>query len=458
MSKLTIIGAGPTGVLLAILLRRRGFTVTIYESRSDPRGDGGEAGRSINLALADRGIAALKRVGVYAQLAPALMPMSGRLIHDLRGSTALQPYGTRPQEVIYSISRHRLDRALVDIAVREHDVRIEFEHRLEAADFSAGVARIRDLRTSRLLTVPMQPMLGCDGGGSRMRREMHAAKLIDASEVPLDHGYKELTIPARPSGEFAMRRDALHIWPRGGYMLIALPNADGSFTATLFLPNAGPTSFAALAEPRAIDAFLAREFPDAVALMPNAGEQFRQHPTGLLGTVYAAPWQVRDSAAILGDAAHAIVPFHGQGMNCCFEDCLEFDAAVGRHAGWEARFEDFTASRKPNTDAIAAISLENYLEMREHVADARFRLRHALSLELERRFPARFIPRYSMVMFHHEIPYALAQQRGLLQARLLEELTAAAATLEEVDFERAASAIETYLPPIAEALSSVTNE
>ncbi len=458
MKEVTIIGAGPTGSLLAILLRRRGLAVTIYEARGDPRSGGGERGRSINLALADRGIAALKQVGVYADVAAGLVPMSGRLIHDRQGQTSLQPYGARAHEVIHSISRHRLNQALLEIAVAQHGVKLHVEHRLEAADFSCGIAQIRDMREDRLLPVRMQPMLACDGGGSAMRRAMQAAKLIEASEVPLDHGYKELSIPATPAGGFAMRREALHIWPRGGYMLIALPNDDGSFTATLFLPNTGPTSFASLTGRPDIEAFLERNFPDAVALMPNAAEEFERHPTGFLGTVYSTPWYARGMAAIVGDAAHAIVPFHGQGMNCCFEDCLEFDASIGRHATWEARFHDFYARRKPNTDAIAAMTLENYLEMREQVADARFRLRHALSLELERRFPARFIPRYSMVMFHHEIPYTIARQRGLIQSRLLEELTAGAATIKEIDFERAARAIDAYLPPIDESLSSVTNE
>jgi kynurenine 3-monooxygenase len=458
LNEVNIIGAGPTGSLLAILLRRRGLAVTIYETRSDPRGDDGERGRSINLALADRGITALKRVGVYANIAAALVPMRGRLIHDLQGHTSLQPYGARAHEFIYSISRHRLNQALLDIAIREHGVQVHFQHRLEAADFSDGLAQIRDLRTDRLLSVRMRPLLACDGAGSRTRHDLQAAKLIEATEAALENSYKELTIPATPAGKFAMPHEALHIWPRGAYMLIALPNDDGSFTATLFLPNVGPTSFRSLTEPAQIEAFLTGNFPDAVALMPNACEEFRLHPTGFLGTVYASPWYTRDVAAVIGDAAHAIVPFHGQGMNCCFEDCLEFDASVGRHAAWEARFHDFYVKRKPNTDAIAAMTLENYVEMREHVADARFRLRHALSLELERRFPERFIPRYSMVMFHHEIPYAIAQRRGFIQTRLLEDLTATAATMADVDFERAGREIESHLAPIEESLSSVTNE
>jgi kynurenine 3-monooxygenase len=458
MNEVTIIGAGPTGSLLAILLRRRGIKVTIYETRADPRVGGAERGRSINLALADRGIDALRRIGVYESIAAALVPMSGRLIHDLQGGTALQPYGAHAHEVIHSISRDRLNHALLDIAIRDHGVQVHFEHRLEAADFATSIAQVRNLREDRLQPVRMRPMIACDGGGSSMRREMQAAGLIDASEVPLDHAYKELSIPATASGGYAMRREALHIWPRGRYMLIALPNDDGSFTATLFLPNTGPTSFAALTRRADIDAFLSGNFPDAVALMPNATDEFERHPTGFLGTVHAEPWFTRGAAVLVGDAAHAIVPFHGQGMNCCFEDCLEFDACVGRHAIWEARFHDFYGKRKPNTDAIAAISLENYLEMREHVADERFQLRHALSLELERRFPTRFIPRYSMVMFHHEIPYSIAERRGLIQSRLLEDLTAGAATIADVDFDRAARAIEAQLAPIGESLSSVTNE
>jgi kynurenine 3-monooxygenase len=449
----TLIGAGPTGALLAILLRRRGIAVTIYELRGDPRRPARESGRSINLALADRGITALRRVGLYADIEPHLVPMPGRLIHDAHGGTALQPYGQRADEVNYSISRQRLNAALVDLAVRRYDVEICFEHRLEAADFGAGLAQVRDLATGRRLEIPMRPLLGCDGAASALRRLLVGAGRVAADERLLDHGYKELTMPALPTGAYAMAREALHIWPRGDHMLIALPNTDGSFTATLFLPNEGPTSFAALRDRAAVDAFLSGNFPDAVALMPNRLEEFAANPTGLLGTVHAAPWSAGGSAALIGDAAHAIVPFHGQGMNCCFEDCLEFDACVARHATWEACFADFYAARKPNTDAIAAMAIENYLEMRAHVADARFRLQHALSLELERRFPDRFIPRYAMVMFHHEIPYALARRRGIVQTRLLESLTEGRQSLAEVDFERARREIEVQLTVIGAALA-----
>jgi kynurenine 3-monooxygenase len=285
---------------------------------------------------------------------------------------------------------------------------------------------------------------------------MAASGLIEAREADLEHGYKELTIPAGPGGAYRMEREALHIWPRGGYMLIALPNGDGSFTATLFLPARGPLSFASLSSADAVDRFLTTNFPDVRPLMPDCVAEFERHPTGFLGTVYADGWHVRGAAALIGDAAHAIVPFHGQGMNCCFEDCVEFDDCVGRLDSWGSVFEDFYARRKPNTDAIAEMALENYLEMRERVADPRFLMQRSLALELERRFPRRFIPRYSMVMFHHEIPYRTAAERGAVQSRLLEELCARAATLGDIDYVRAEREIEAQLAPIPD-LSSVRN-
>jgi kynurenine 3-monooxygenase len=453
-----IVGAGPTGALLAILLRRRGMRVVLFESRPDPRGAASGAGRSINLALADRGIHALREVGVYDEIRSAVVPMRGRMIHTEAGGVSLQPYGQRPEELILSISRHRLGQALLELAIERYDIEVRFEHRLEALDCPAATAQVRDLRGDRLLQVPMQPLLACDGAGSRARRDLRAAHLIDTQEEDLAHGYKELSIPAGAMGEYALAREALHIWPRGDYMLIALPNVDGSFTATLFLPNRGEVSFEALNGRDAIDRFLTSSFPDVVSVMPNRLEEFQSHPTGSLGTVYAAPWHNGGMAALIGDAAHAIVPFHGQGMNCCFEDCLEFDACVARHSSWQARFEEFYATRKSNTDAIAAMALENYLEMRERVAHPKFQLQHALALELEIRHPQRFIPRYSMVMFHHEIPYELARRRGIVQNQILQELTAEATNLTEVDFQRADRAIAAQLAPISQALSSVTNE
>jgi kynurenine 3-monooxygenase len=442
-----IVGAGPTGSLLAILLQRRGLEIELYETRPDPRDAHAESGRSINLALADRGIHALKVAGVFDRLVPALLPMRGRLIHHENRDTAFQPYGQRPNEVIFSVSRHRLNQALIDVAAGLPGIRFHFQHRFESADFLGKTAHIRDLQHDRVIRVPMQSLLATDGAGSSMRRQMSAQGLISAGETDLEHGYKELSIPAGPGGSFRLARDALHIWPRGGYMLIALPNDDGSFTATLFLPKRGPTSFESLNDSKTIDEFLTQSFPDARELMPDAVAEFSAHAVGFLGAVCAQPWHSGATAALIGDAAHAMVPFHGQGMNCCFEDCIEFDACVARHS-WADAFAKFGAARKPNTDAIAAMALENYLEMRESVADPKFQLRQALSLELERRFPRRFIPRYSMVMFHHEIPYLTAQQRGGIQAEILSDLTRGAAALSDVDFGRAELEINAKLPPV----------
>ena len=444
-----IIGAGPTGALLAILLQRRGLKVTLYEGRADPRGGRGESGRSINVALADRGIHALKLAGVYDDIAGTLMPMRGRLVHGQDGTESLQLYGQRPGEVIYAISRHLLNRALLDVAVKHYGIEVKFEHRMEDVDFESGTARIRDVRLDRTLSIPMRPVLATDGAGSMMRHRMTASGLINATEAALEHGYKELSIPAGPRASYRMAPDALHIWPRGNFMLIALPNPDGTFTATLFLAKHGTVSFETLVSPSAIERFLSTHFPDVYRLMPDCVAQFQANPMGLLGTVYADTWYVQGMAALVGDSAHAIVPFHGQGMNCCFEDCVEFDACMERNTTWEAVFAQFCAQRKPNTDAIAAMALENYLEMRDRVADPKFRLQQMLALELERRHPQRFIPRYSMVMFHHEISYLTAQQRGRVQTQLLSDLTAGAAALTDVDYDRADREINLKLPPIA---------
>jgi kynurenine 3-monooxygenase len=342
------------------------------------------------------------------------------MVHDRGGRVALQPYGQREHEVIFSVGRADLNRVLIESAARHGNVSVHFSQQCLRADPGAGQLSFRDGVSGREYQLPLAPTLATDGAGSAIRASLAAADLLRVREEWLDHDYKELTIPAAAGG--ALERHALHIWPRGGFMLIALPNTDGSFTVTLFLARAGPQSFAALATPHAVQEFFAREFADTLPLLPDLAAQFADHPQGQLGTVYTVPWHVRGEVLLLGDAAHAIVPFHGQGMNAAFEDCVELDALLAATDDWQELFAGFERCRRPNTTAIAQMALENYLEMRDAVLDAGFVRRKALAMALERRFPERFIPRYSMVMFHPEIPYAEAQRRGVLQEQLLQEL------------------------------------
>ena len=424
--ELNIVGAGLAGALLAVLLARRGFVPTLYERRADPRQAAPERGRSIHLALAARGIAALERAGVMDAVQPLLIPMRGRMVHERHAAPALQPYGQRPGEVIYSVGRAELNRALIAAATAHPGVQVRFNQECLRADVAANRLQLRDRAHGGVREIALAPTIAADGAGSAVRTALARAGRIDVREDWLDHDYKELTLPAA-SGAPTLDPQALHIWPRGGFMLIALPNTDGSFTATLFLPRAGPTSFASLASDAAVREFFAREFPDVLDLAPQLLSQFAAHPQGQLGTVHAVPWQVSGKVLLLGDAAHAIVPFHGQGMNAAFEDCLVLDQLLGETPDWPAAFARFEAARRPNTEAIARMALENYTEMREAVRDAQFLRRRALAMELERRFPERFIPRYSMVMFHPEIGYAEALRRGAVQSGLLDELERAGA-------------------------------
>jgi kynurenine 3-monooxygenase len=436
---ISIVGAGLAGSLLALLLARRRFAITVYDRRSDPRTALTRAGRSINLALAARGIRALERAHVMQRIRPLLIAMRGRMLHDRLGERELQPYGRTEQEVIYSVDRTALNCALLDELTRHPQVDFNFEQTCLGADLDADALSFRDLPSGLTYEKPLTPTIATDGAGSAVRMSLAAAHTISAREEPLDHDYKELTIPAQ-DGRHALDPGALHIWPRGGFMLIALPNIGGSFTATLFLPRTGAASFGALATPAHVREFCAREFPDAVALMPDLVHEFIHHPLGQLGTVHSAPWHIGGRVLLLGDAAHAIFPFHGQGMNAAFEDCLVFDDLLDEHEDRELLFDDFERRRRPNAEAIAQMSLENYEEMRATVLDPTFKRHQELALELEGRFPDRFIRRYSMVMFHPEIPYAEALRRGAVQADIIEAI--------DRDPERAAALIHERLPPI----------
>ncbi len=444
---INIIGAGLAGALLATMLARRGFIVNVLEKRPDPRLTTAESGRSINLALASRGIRALERAGIMERVQPLLNAVRGRMVHELHGSPVFLPYGQRAHEVIYSAGRAALNRLLVEEAARHENVRLRFGQACVSVDPTNDRLRLRDLARDEEYELPLGPSIAADGGGSAVRGSLARSGFIQQHEAMLEHDYKELTLPPL-NGGYPLDPTALHIWPRGGFMLIALPNPDFSFTATLFLPREGAHSFASLESSGDVKGFFEREFPDAVPSMPRLLEEFASHPQSQLGTVHAAPWHVGGQVLLLGDAAHAMVPFHGQGMNAAFEDCAYIDELLDHHGDWASLFDVFEERRRPHAAAIAKMALENYTEMRDTVRDASFARHKALALELERRFPDRFIPRYSMVMFHPEIPYGEALRRGAVQAGILRELDSAPGTAGETDFALASKLIQERLPPL----------
>jgi kynurenine 3-monooxygenase len=453
--KITIVGAGLVGALLGTLLAQRGFEIELFERRPDPRKFGFLGGRSINLALAERGWHGLRLAGLSETLRPLAVMMRGRMVHDLNGNTNLQRYGRDDSEVIWSINRGALNIALLD-AAEAAGARIHFDRRLEAVDWSESAdapstLHFRDDAHDKAFPHSTLCIIGADGAGSALRAAMGKNHDLGERFEPLDHAYKELEIPAERSGGFAMESNALHIWPRGNYMCIALPNAEGSFTVTLFLPNVGNPSFANVRTGAEAQALFARDFADALALIPDLKTDFERNPTGLLGTLYLERWHLAGRALLIGDAAHAIVPFHGQGMNCGFEDAVELaqllDSGLGTASSPAAVFKEFERRRKPNADAIAAMALENYVEMRDRVDDADFLLMRALERELAARHPGRFVPRYWMVTFSR-LPYSIALERGDIQAQILRELTAGKTSLEQIDHARADALIDARLLPL----------
>jgi kynurenine 3-monooxygenase len=433
VKRCTVIGGGPVGTLLALLLERRGAQVRVLERRADPRRGPPEHGRSINLALAARGITALERAGLMPLVAPQLLGLRGRMLHEIGATPRFLPYGQNASEIIYAVSREALNRTLIEAAAARPGIELVFEARCLDVDPAAGRLRWQALQSGQQHEEEFELLLGADGAGSAVRAALIARGYSRASEAPLSHDYKEIDVardPARPDGGFVFAPDALHIWPRGGFMLIALPNTDGSFTATLFLPRTGSVSFEQLATPAAVQAFLEREFPDAAPTIHDPTAQFARHPQGRLGTLYCEGWQAEGRVLLLGDAAHAIVPFHGQGLNCGFEDCVLLERLLDAAATPQQALRQFEPARRADARAIAAMALENYQEMRDAVRSPRFAERRALAQALERDFPGRFIPRYAMVMFHPEIPYAEAQRRGAQQEQVIDALLAGAPSTE----------------------------
>ncbi|MGB7203522.1 MAG: NAD(P)/FAD-dependent oxidoreductase [Pyrinomonadaceae bacterium] len=470
MPKVAIIGAGLAGSLLTIYLAKRGIVVDVYEARGDMRQEQVAAGRSINLALSDRGIAALREVGMDEYMLAEAVPMYGRMIHTVTGETKLLPYSGRKGEYINSVSRAGLNIALINEAEKYDEVKFHFNQRCVYFDCVSGEAKF-----SNGTRVKRDTVIATDGAGSAVRNAMlhGGVERFDLSQSWLEHGYKELHIPAADDGGFLLEKNALHIWPRHQFMMIALPNFDGSFTCTLFLAHNGGgntsgsecaprakdqtdtlpngrisastavPSFTALNDEPSLMEFFNREFADAVPRMPTLVEDFFHNPTGQLGTIKCWPWNSHGRALLLGDAAHAMVPFYGQGMNCSFEDVRVLDsliakqvpeptASAGGQIDWQKIFEEYGQLRKINTDAIADMAEENFYEMRDATADPVFQRKRELETRLEQTFPDYF-SKYSMVTFRENLPYSVAKEKGNAQDRLLMEICSQVETAGELD-------------------------
>jgi kynurenine 3-monooxygenase len=439
--RVTIVGAGLVGCLMACYLRRLGFDVTLYERRSDPRAKGYAGGRSINLALSVRGLRGLAGVGMAEQvMAEDALPMPGRIVHALGGGggvggggggTIFQPYSSNPQDAINSVSRGGLNITLINAAERA-GARFVFERACIDIDLDAGTCIFEQAAGARE-HVSSELVLGCDGAFSPVRLRMQRSDRFEFSQSYLGHGYKELHIPPL-AGEFAMDPKGLHIWPRGGAMMIALPNRDRSFTCTLFWPFEGEHGFEALKTDAQTRAFFGSQYPDAVPLMPTLLDDFRRNPTSSLVTVRCWPWVWKDRVCMLGDAAHAIVPFYGQGMNSGFEDCLALAECLSAWPGDRAKaLDEFQHRRKPNADAIADMAIENFVEMRDKVGVPAFRERKRVEQALHKAFPDRCKPQYNLVSFS-TVPYVEAKSRGrALDAvvdRVVQELQASGVSHE----------------------------
>lgn len=454
--KVTLVGAGLVGSLLALYLARRGFVVDVYERRPDPRlrlaqsGMVGE-GRSINLAISARGLYALSLLELESAVLKQAIPMAGRAMHAHSGELTYQQYGATGTECINSISRGWLNCFLLDEAEKNKSVKLHFDQKLSLVDLEKKQVVFEKTSTGAKSELAYQVLIGTDGSASIVRDTLEKIHQVTATHAELSHGYKEFVMSAQNNGDHKMKKNALHIWPRGSYMMIALPNTDGSFTCTLFMPNApmenAPLSFQSLKKRTDVDLFFKNEFPDFLELVPDSCEQFFSHPTGKMVTIKSQPWSYKGEVLLMGDASHAIVPFFGQGMNCGFEDVVCFDHLLQSHSSWEKLFQEFFVQRKTNTDAIADMAVENFTEMAAKTADPQFLYQKKLEKMLHDKFPQDYVSRYSMVSFSRT-PYRLAYEAGTVQSKILNQLTHDHFPNENINYQTAKKIMDAELSPI----------
>jgi kynurenine 3-monooxygenase len=413
-----IVGAGLAGTLLACALARDGYRVDLHEKRPDPRRREAECGRSINLALSLRGVHALRQIDLAEEVLKTSILMRGRMIHPPNGERTFQPYGKDDVQALHSVSRAELNRLLIEAAARQPNIQMYFERKCIGFDVDAGTVQFVAGDSASRLDVAFDFLVGADGAYSAVRGQLQKFERFNYRQDYLSHGYKELTIPAGPDGAYRLEKHALHIWPRGNFMMIALPNCDGSFTCTLFWPFEGANSFAALQSERDILTFFQQQFPDAAALLPHLAEEFLHNPTGALVTIRCQPWHWDDRIVLLGDACHAVAPFLGQGMNAAFEDCTVLADCLRRHSDRRAALAAYEAARKKHLDTLADLCIENFLEMRDRVGSRLFIFRKKFAIVLHRLFPRWYVPLYVMIEFTR-IPYAEAVRRARRQDRVV---------------------------------------
>ena len=419
----TIVGAGLVGSLVSIYLAKKGYKVDVYERRADMRKITMSAGKSINLALSDRGWRGLEGVGIADEIKKIAIPMYGRFIHHKDGSTAYQPYG-KDNQAIYSVSRAEINMKLMDLAEKQPNVKIHFDKRCASVDRSKLESTFEDNTTKKMESVTSDLIFGADGAFAASRLNMQlTSDRFEYKQHYIDCGYKELIIPPGEGGKFLMDKNALHIWPRGSFMMIALPNPDGNFTCTLFLPFTGEKSFENLKTKEQVTKFFNEEFPDAVPLMPTLIEDYLNNPVASLVTVKCYPWTFDNKIGLIGDAAHAIVPFYGQGMNCGFEDCVVLNELITKHNDdWDKIFPEYQSLRKPDGDAIADLAIANFIEMRDKTADPKFLLQKKIEAKFSEKHPDKWTPLYSMVTYSPQIRYSKALSEGNKQQAIMDKI------------------------------------